>query len=38
VVLPLCLTTIGKRGTGPTKKRKLREDEKDGSFPEAGIK
>ena len=26
MVLPLCLTTIGKRGTGPTKKRKIRED------------
>jgi len=36
MVLPLCLTTIGERGTGPTKKGKLRENENDGGFPGGG--
>ena len=33
MVLPLCLTTIGKRGTGPAKKRELREMRRMAAFP-----
>jgi hypothetical protein len=37
MVLPICLTTIGKRGTHPTKKRKLRENENDGTSAQGEV-